>query len=611
VYAGEQVVAAVAFSSAALQVAARDEFIGWSALARSRNRCLVIAQSRFCLTVAAANLASRVQAMLLERVADDWEKAYGRRPVLVETYVDTSRFRGTSYRAANWTLVGETAGRGRQDRDHEGGLTVKAVWVYPLQPGWRKILKVEPVHRLDPDLDWAEAEWGSVDLGDRRLTRRLVQYGRSCFQRPTANLPQACGSRAATKAAYRLLNHPEASLEAFLSGHRETTLARAAEHPVVLAIQDTTSLNFTTHPCTEGLGPIGSSGAEATLGLEVHSLLLANPQGTPLGLLDVNAWARDPKSYGESEARGQLPTREKESQKWLRGYAAANLAAQRLEHTQVVVIGDREADMFDLLKAAVEGRAHLLVRAVQPRRIITPDGKVEGALWDSVRQEPVTGEILVQVPRRGSRPARTAEVELRYREVYVLRPKNKSGSTRSVPIWAIAATERETTAEGVEPIEWLLLTTLPIENPAQAIEKVRWYMVRWLIEVYHRTLKSGCRIEERQSMKAESLKAALAIDAVVAWRVMALTKLGREIPDVPCNVFFEESEWKALYCFVHQTKTPPATPPSLRDALLMVASLGGFLGRKGDGDPGTQTIWRGLERLTDIHFAFRIFFSSA
>ena len=596
----DRVVVAASFSSAALQVTARDEFIGWSGAARRRNRSLVIMQSRFCVTVRAKNLASRVQRMLLACVADDWYAAYGVRPVLVESYVDTARFDGASYRAANWELVGETGGRSRQDQNHDTQVSIKSVWVYPLHPSWREILKIEPVRAVDREADWAENEWGGVNLGDQRLTRRLVEYGRACFQRPTANLPQTCGSRAATKGAYRLLNHPNASLETLLSEHRETTLARASEYSVVLAIQDTTSLNYTTHPSTEGLGPIGSSGASATLGLEVHSLMVSNLSGTPLGLLDVNAWARDPATYGESDVCRELPTSEKESQKWLRGYAAADAAAQRLERTQVVVVGDREADMFDLLKAAVDGHAELLVRATHPRRILTPEGKVEGYLWDRVRQEPVAAEMQVQIPRRGSRPARTAELDLRYRVVDVAKPVGKSSTARSVRVWAIAATERETHTGEVEPIEWLLLTTLPVENPEAAIEKVKWYMLRWLIEVYHRTLKSGCRIEQRQSTTADSLKAALAIDVVVAWRVMSLVKLGRELPDVPCTAFFEELEWKALHCFVHRTPIPPTTPPSLNVAMRMVAGLGGFLGRKGDGHPGAQTIWRGLERLTDI-----------
>jgi hypothetical protein len=611
VCAGQRVVAAVSFSAAALHVAARDKFIGWSAAARHRNRSLVISQSRFCLTVRVKNLASRVQALLLKRVGDDWEQVYGRRPVLAETYVDTERFDGTCYLAANWQRVGRTSGRGRQDRDHGARASIKEVFTYPLDGEWRATLCVEPVRALDPNQEWAQAEWGSVDLGDQRMTQRLVAYGRACFQRPTANVPQTCGSLASTRAAYRLLHHPSANLETLLSGHRETTLARAAEHPVVLAIQDTTSINYTSHRSTTGLGPIASFGGDATRGLLVHSLLLSDLAGTPLGLLDINAWVRDPEKYGKTaEPKKHRPTEEKESQKWIRGYAAADAAAQRLDNTHVVVVGDREADMFDLLKLPTAGHPDVLVRATARRRHSTPEGKDEGSLWDSVAQEPIAGRLEIQVPRSGPRPARRAQIELRYRDVNLPRPPKNSYRAPSLRVWAVTATESTKPGDGIEPIEWRLLTTMPVETFEAAAEKVRWYTRRWLIEVFHRTLKSGCRIEQRQSSTAESLEAALAIDAVVAWRVMALVKLGREVPDMPCSTFFEESEWKALYCFTKQTKAPPEKAPSMNEAIRMIAALGGHLGRSCDGPPGMQTVWRGLDRFSDIAEAYRLFFSS-
>jgi len=146
----------------------------------------------------------------------------------------------------------------------------------------------------------------------------------------------------------------------------------------------------------------------------------------------------------------------------------------------------------------------------------------------------------------------------------------------------------------------MLLTTLEVKDFEQACEKLIWYTKRWGIEIYHRTLKSGCKIENRQLGNVERLETCLAIDMVVAWRIYHLTKLGRETPDLPCTVFFEDSEWQALVCFVHKIPIPPEKPPSLKEAVRMVASLGGFLGRKSDGEPGTQTTWLGLQRLDDI-----------
>ena len=605
--ASGEIVASASFSAAALHVAARDMHIGWSREARRGNRPLLIGQSRFCVTVWQKNLVSRVQSLLLKRIADDWQLSYGIRPVVVETFVDRSRFRGTSYKASNWVHVGKTTGRGRQDHAHDYSETKKSIWLYYLDKDWQRALCLEPIIELDAEADWATREWGAVDLGDRRLTKRLVEYGRSCFQSPTASLPAACGSRAATKGAYRLLSHPNASIETFMSGHRETTLARAQQESVVLAIQDTTSLNYSKHLATEGLGPIGSFGANATLGIHVHALMLTNLESTPLGMLDINAWARKKEGYGDSDARYFLPTGEKESQKWLRGYGEADNAARRLRETKVVVVGDRESDMFEVLEAAEKGTADVLVRAVHERKCLTADNKVEGSVWELVADEQVAGCMSVQVPRRGKRAARKAELEIRFRKVRVRSP-HKKGKTRGAQSWAITAVETDTKVR--DHINWLLLTSIPIESAEDAAEKVRWYMKRWQIEVYFKTLKSGCRIEDRQSASADCLKAALAIDAVVAWRIMYLVKQGRETPDLPCSVFFEEDEWKALDCYIKKSPKAAKKPPTLRDATRMVASIGGFLGRKCDGEPGPKSIWKGLEKLAVITAVARIFFSS-
>lgn len=602
VYAAGEIVAAAAFSAAALQLRCRDRFLGWSPLARRRNRPRVIAQSRLCVTVTARNLASRVQAILLRRVAADWEAAYGVRPVLVESFVERDRFAGTSYRAANWIELGVTRGRGRQDAAHARAVPVKRVFVYPLDRRFRELLTREPVHAPRTAGDWATCEFGAVDLGDRRLTQRLVQYGRARGGRVHKSTPASLASKAATKGAYRLLNHERASLEAFLSGHREETLARAATHPVVLALQDTTSLNYTAHPATEDLGPIGPNGADATLGLEVHSLLLATPAGTPLGLLDVNAWARDPRQFGQAAARADLPIAKKESGKWLRGFAAANAAAERLgAATRVVAIGDRESDLYELFAAAAQRPAAVLVRAVEKRR---------PQLWDAVLARPAQGTLEVKVQRSGARKERVATLELRFQQVAVERPaRHGRHGTRvpSVTAWAIAATEvasAPAAAKGAARIEWLLLTTLPVMDAAAAAEKVAWYARRWLIEVYHRTLETGCLLERRQSKRAHTLKAALAIDAVVAWRVLLLVHLAREQPDLPCTVVLTQDEWHALVCITQQTRTPPPTPPTLRQAALTIAYLGGFLGSK---NPGAETTWKGLERLTDLTLGYCLF----
>ena len=210
----------------------------------------------------------------------------------------------------------------------------------------------------------------------------------------------------------------------------------------------------------------------------------------------------------------------------------------------------------------------------------------------------------MRVPRRGTQPARTARLEVRYGAVE-LRPPARQPHLGLVQAWAVLAQEVGT-PPGVESIEWMLLTTVPVTNVEQALERLRWYVQRWNIEVYHRTLKSGCRVEDRQLGGADQLESCLAIDMVVAWRVLYLTKLGRETPAVPCTVYFEEHEWKALVAFTTQCAEPPPEPPSLWVAMLMVATLGGWLGRKSDGPPGAQVLWRGLQRLADLAAMYQV-----
>lgn len=384
-------------------------------------------------------------------------------------------------------------------------------------------------------------------------------------------------------------------MDALLKPHYESTYARMRAEPVVLAAQDTTYLNYATHPMTQGLGPI-TTDKDGAVGLLVHDTLAIAPDGRPLGLLDVQCWARDGEEFGKRARRHALPIEQKESYKWLRSYEAAAQARKHCPQTRVVSVGDREADIYELFVKArqtAEG-PELLVRAQQDRLL----AEGQGHLWSALSAQAVDFAVDVHIPRRGSQAARTATLQVRF-GTFTLRPPKLKPKLGPITVWAIAAKECEA-PQGVVALEWLLLTTLPLGSAEDARDALIWYSRRWGIEVYHRTLKSGCKIEERQLGTAERIEACLAIDMVVAWRVYYLTKMGRETPDVPCTVFFEDFEWKALVGFITRDPTPPPQPPSLRQAVRMVASLGGFLGRKCDGEPGTKSVWLGLQRLDDI-----------
>lgn len=606
-------VGGLSFSAPAWRLAPRDAWIGWDDYTRQARLSRVIANSRFLILpgVRVPNLASHVLSQALGRVADDWQSRYGITPVMVETFVDRSRYRGTCYRAANWILLGQTQGRGRQDRLHVAQGTIKDIWVYPLQSHWQTILQANggtspPGSSVKPNvarrvpLDWAEEEFGGCALPDARLQTRLLSLARDFYARPTANVAQACASRAKTKAAYRFLDHDQTTMDTLLQPHFLSTEARVRAEAIVLAVQDTTSLNYTAHAATEGMGPIGST-VDGPQGLNLHSTLAFSTQGTPLGFLDVQCWARDPADFGKKAKRHRVPIEEKESFKWLKSFRAVAAVQARCPDTTLVSVGDREADIYELFEEAM---AHpdgpkLLVRAEHNRQLHDEQHR----LWETMQSRAADGIQVLQVPRQGSRAAREAHMSIRYAAVSLSAPTGHKG--QPIPVWAILAQEQDAPI-GVKPLEWMLLTTLPVTCFEQAIEKLMWYTRRWGIEVLHRTLKSGCRIEQRQLGQADRIGACLAIDLVVAWRIYYLNKLGREVPQSPCTVYFEEAEWKALMVFTTKNPIAPAQPPTLREAIRRVAGLGGFLGRKSDGEPGTQTLWLGLQRLDDIVAMWRV-----
>lgn len=603
----------LSFSACARRVEARDMWIGWTEEARERNHIYLVNNTRFLIapSVKVKNLASYVLARCSRRLADDWEEEYDYRPVLLETYVERDRFSGVCYRAANWLRIGKTGGRGRRGT----GATVKDIYVMPLKAAWQSTLCRRPdgtitVRRAEeppPPRDWIEAEFGGAEMGDRRLTARLLQMTGMFYDNPTGSIPEQCGSAAGAKAAYRFLDNEAVGWQDILDPHIASTGERLRDEEVVLAVQDTTTLNYTSHPCTQGLGPIGSGeGGPAAVGLVVHDTMVFTPQGTPLGLADVQCWARD--GFGHRDVRHQTPIEEKESRKWLESYRAVAALRQCAPRTRVVVVADREADIHDVFAegANTPGGPDLLIRAERSRkRRILDDAENCEPLWSALELQPVLGtrEILV-APQKG-RAGRQARLAVRSMPVTLRPPKSKKrlGPVRA---WAVYAREVEP-PDGVEGLEWMLLTTVPTEGVRAACERLEWYERRWGIEVYHRILKSGCRVEARQLQNAHRLRNGLAIYMVVAWRIYHLTEQGRQTPDVPCTVYFTDAEWKALTTFTAKTKSPPKAPPSLHEAVALLGVLGGHLGRTGDGNPGVEVLWRGTARLADLAAAYALY----
>jgi hypothetical protein len=447
---------------------------------------------------------------------------------------------------------------------------------------------------------WIEDEFSSVDLGDERLNRRLLSIIQSFCSQPDASIPQATGSWDKTKGAYRFMDNPKATPVKILKPHCEATTSRIREEKVVLVPQDTTYLNFTHHPETEGLGTIATD--PNLRGMLVHSTLAFTPQRTPLGLIGQQTWIRPVEEYGKKHQRYEKSIHQKESRKWLASLQATEEIQKETPGTLLINIGDREADIYELFLQANSYHCHLLVRGSWDRRVEHP----EKYLWSYLEAQPRAATLSVTIPRKEKKPERLATVEIRFAPVTLRAPRNNRSSVPFLQIWAIYVNE-PSPPDGEEPLSWLLLTTLKVESIEEAIRYVEYYAVRFSIELFHKVLKSGCKIEKYQLKTAERLIRCLAIDSVVAWRVMFLTMMGRAVPDLPSTVLFEEHEWKSLYCFAHQVQKPPQDPPPLGEAVGLVAQLGGFLGRKSDGHPGVQVLWRGMKILSVISGAWTAF----
>jgi hypothetical protein len=439
------------------------------------------------------------------------------------------------------------------------------------------------------------AELDAIALGDLRLNRRARRLLEKLGEKPTLSIPAACGGWDETRAAYRLFDNPEVNAERVLAPHIACTEQRLRAHPRVLCIQDTTELDYTTKKGIAGLGPLNY---ESRWGMYLHPTLAVTPERVPLGLLDLHSWAREPGSLGQDKDP-KRPLEEKESVRWVDGFAHVNELAEQLTDTRLTYIADREGDIYDLFVEAPcpEQGADWLVRVNHQDRLLG-DGRKLRAVIDAA---PVLTEISFERPAANGRKARIVHQQIKRVRVSLKPPARPERILAPVTVTALLATEANPPADE-DPLDWLLLTNLPVETAEQAIEKLAWYLCRWQIEVYFKVLKSGCRIEQLQLETRERLEPALAFYMIIAWRVLFLTMLGRECPEMPCDTVFADEEWRAVY-LVTQRKPPPEHPPSLDTMVRMVATLGGFLNRKSDGAPGPKTLWIGLQRVPDFVMA--------
>ena len=448
---------------------------------------------------------------------------------------------------------------------------------------------------------WAREEFGESKLKDPRQIRRLEKIAGDFMKRPQGSINAASGDRAASKAAYRFFAS-EIAADAILSGHRQKTMERMQERAVVLAVQDTTALNFSSQRAKQGLGSIGTRCGGAQ-GFFCHATLAIDAQGGALGVLDVQSYVRAPQPV-KRRRTGQAM--EGENARWLQSLARCQEAAQRCgSATQIISVADREADFYELFAYAAQKApaVAVLVRAQYDRELAA------GRLFAQVRAQPLLGSLPIAVPcAAGQGGRRMVPLEIRSKAVRLPAPAHwqDAGKQPVLELWMVEAWEAAPPA-GETPICWRLLTTLPAELLSEALTVLGYYTLRWKIEVWHKILKSGCQIENRQLETYERLERVLRVDAIIAWRVLYLMTQGRTQTQLPCTVVLEDYQWKALYAFTKKAPPPSGQAPPLGEVMLAVARLGGFLARKGDGYPGPQVLWHGLAKLDTIAQAWLAF----
>lgn len=449
---------------------------------------------------------------------------------------------------------------------------------------------------------WVREEMASLKLGDKRLEERVVKMISDFSQNPSGSIPEFCGDRASSQAMYNFLGHKGIEEERILEAQRKATIRRIEEggYKRILAIQDTTEFNYNQHKATKGLGPLDHPKYQ---GFFTHSTLAVSPEGLPLGLLAQESWVRPEQAERDRKKKAARPIEEKESYKWFKGLDRGT--TDMPEGVSVLSVSDRESDIFEYFLHPRPPQVDLLVRARQDRKIeneVTP-------MWSTLENSQVQGVIEVEVKATPTRSARTAHCQVYYKEVKLKPPLPRPGlppDLKPVTLWAILVREMNPPTNET-PIEWFLLTTCPITSFELACQFIAFYIRRWIIERFHFVLKSGCALEKRQLKEQFRLHRFLLLANVVAWRLLWLTYLARLDPDLPCTVALDDFEWHALYSFIHKTPLLPSQPPSIQQALLWIARLGGFLGRKSDGHPGVKVLWRGWRRLFDIAQAFLIF----
>lgn len=454
--------------------------------------------------------------------------------------------------------------------------------------------------------EWAQHTFGEVKLKDQRRTERAVQVAEALAREPGASLPRQLGQRKEVQAAYRFLQNHQVSYEALLRPHLEQTRAAYEPLAVVLLIQDTTELDYQAHRKTSGLGPIGNGRHQGFL---LQTVLAVEAQtGDLLGIAQQEPFVRQPAPKGERYS--ERVKRERESQVWERAVRAIGAPGDP-EQQVWVHVGDRYSDIYPLFLECRKQQTHFVIRAAQDRcvdvRVQEPPPPLarrkkhkagdppQAHLFETVRSWVAVEEQDLEVAAEHERKARTAHVAISYGPLRLLAPDKQEHELPSLDLWVVRVWEVDA-PEGVEPLEWVLLSSLPVETVEQAWERVGWYRRRWIVEDYHQALKTGCRVEERQVESYEGLRRLLGLLAPLAVRLLQLRTLARQQPE---RLAAEVLPAEVLEVVALKTGGQP-TGMTVEQCAKRIAQLGGYQGRRSDGPPGWKTLWHGWLKIQTL-----------
>lgn len=440
---------------------------------------------------------------------------------------------------------------------------------------------------------WIMSEVEGQRMGDKRLNKRLASLLNSLSVDPSSSIPCANDSWAETFAAYRFFDNAKVDFDSILSGHKAATLKRIQSEHVVLIPQDTTFLNFATDSDSKEMGTLRTKESNQQL---LHTSIAITASRVNLGVVHGSMWQRDKEKTGRS--RHTTPIEKKESLRWLAHYEIACQVQEACPETTIISIADREGDIHEWFQYAEEvaenRRAGYIVRA-KANRALEVDDEENPLLWDYMTSLKSLGKYSVSIPDRTGAPGREASVTVSACEI---RLRGKGKLKRPLSLFAVFAKEKNPPI-GSKGIEWMLLTDLAVEDFDQARTVIEWYRCRWEIETYFRVLKGGCQIEKNRFRTEPRMLNCIAVYMIIGWRLHSITTIARRDPGRPCTEVYSDQEWKMIWIMKSKT-TPPKDPPSVREVTRMLAGLGGFLGRKGDGEPGVKTVWEGYMKL--LHY---------